>query len=166
MSGVTARLASPEDAADIAGMLALLADDLGDGDIFSSTAETIRQYGFGPDAMFQSVIAEKDGRSIGFALFFRHFSTTRAQPGIYVQDLWVHPEARGVYVGQHLLTEVSRYGAAHWRATYIALSVHADNAGATRFYQRLGFEAHTTDLPMALKGQAFQDILNRGINGQ
>ena len=166
MSGVTTRLALPEDAADIARMLGQLADDLGDGDIFSSTAETIHQHGFGPDPMFHSVIAEKDGRSVGLALFFRHFSTTRAQPGTYVQDLWVHPETRGVNVGQHLLTAVAKYGAVHWQASYIALSVHVDNARATQFYQRLGFEAHTTDRPMALKGQAFQDLLNRGASGQ
>ena len=166
MNAVTTRLALPEDAADIARMLALLAQDLGDGDVFSSTPEIIEKHGFGPDAMFHSVIAEKDGRSVGLALFLPHFSTIRAQPGAYVQDLWVHPATRGVNVGQHLLAEVARYGFAHWQAAYITLVVYADNVRATQFYQRLGFEAHASDRPMTLKGPAFQDFLNKGADGQ
>ena len=141
-------------------MLGLLADDLGDGDVLSSTPETICRHSFGPRALFHTVIAEREGQPVGFALFFKHFSTTRAQPGTYVQDLWVDHEQRGQSVGQALLKAIARYGFAEWEAAYIALSVHADNAGAARFYTRLGFVAQVTDRPMTLKGAAFRDLLD------
>ncbi len=166
MNAVTTRLALPKDAADIARMLALLAQDLGDGDVFSTTQATIQQHGFGPEPMFHTLIAEIAGQSVGLALFFRHFSTTRAQPGAYVQDLWVAKDARGNTVGQDLLAAVARYGGAHWGAAYISLAVHAGNARAAQFYQRLGFEVHANDRPLTLKGPAFQDFLNKGADTQ
>ena len=161
MTEVSTRLAGAGDAADITRMLGLLANDLGDGDGFSSTAEIIRQHGFGPGALFHTAIAEESGQPVGLALFFPHFSTTRGLPGAYVQDLWVDHKRRGLNIGRMLLRAVAQYGAQEWQAAYIALSVHADNAGAARFYNRLGFEAHVTDRPMALKGAAFRALLDR-----
>jgi len=162
MGTLTTRLASPQDAHEIARMLALLAKDLGDGDVFSSTPDTIARYGFGPDALFHTMIAMRAGKPAGFALFFAHFSTTRAQPGAYVQDLWVDQKLRGLSVGRVLLNAVAHYAFAEWQAAYIALSVHADNLGAARFYQHLGFEAQANERPVALKGDAFQRLLQGG----
>jgi len=160
MTPVSTRLATPNDAPEIARMLALLADDLGDRDAFSSTPDLIRQHGFGADALFHTVIAEADV-PVGLALFFPHFSTTRGQPGAYVQDLWVDQEQRGLNIGRVLLRAVAQYAARNWQAAYIALSVHADNTGAMRFYDRLGFDTQVTDRPMVLKGAGFRSLIQR-----
>lgn len=158
MTDITTRLGSPDDAPEIARMLTLLADDLGDAAVFSSTPDIIRQHGFGAKALFHTVIAESDV-PVGLALFFPHFSTTRGQPGAYVQDLWVDQTQRGLNIGRVLLRAVAQYSAITWQAGYIALSVHANNAGAARFYDRLGFDAPVTDRPMVLQGAKFRNLM-------
>jgi ribosomal protein S18 acetylase RimI-like enzyme len=155
MNTITIRAAKAVDAPLIANMLRCLADDLGDGDVFASNSEIILRYGFGQTSMFDVVIAESKGKAVGLALYFAHFSTTRANPGVYLQDLWVDPATRGARIGQQLLAEVARNAANTWGATYMKLSVHAGNTGAERFYSRLGFSVSTNETPMTVKNTAF-----------
>lgn len=56
----------------------------------------------------ETVVAEKDGRPVGFALFFHNFSTFLGKPGIYLEDLFVRPEARGLGVGKALLAFLAK----------------------------------------------------------
>jgi GNAT superfamily N-acetyltransferase len=149
------RLATPGDATAIATMLARLADETGDGAVFASTPETIRAHGFGPAALFEALVAEGGDAPTGLALYFRHFSTTRGQPGVYVQDLWVAPEARGAGLGARLLADVAARGRAGWGARYLALTTHGGNASGRAFYARLGFSAQGADVPMMLDGAGF-----------
>lgn len=51
----------------------------------------------------EAVIAERDGAAVGFALFFHNFSTWTGRKGVYLEDLYVTPEARGSGVGTALL---------------------------------------------------------------
>ncbi len=145
------RLASPQDAEAITEMLACLAEEMGDAREFASTPEAIRQHGFGPNALF-SVMLAKGG---GLSLFFPHFSTTRGQPGVYVQDLWVGPDQRGQNLGARLLSATAAHGAQSWGARYMGLTTHGHNASARRFYQGLGFVSAEDDVPMTLSGPNF-----------
>ena len=54
------------------------------------------------------LLAEQDGRPVGFALFFHNFSTFLGRAGIYLEDLFVRPEARGRGAGKALLRELAR----------------------------------------------------------
>lgn len=153
MAAIT--LAGPGDIAVLAEMLTRLATDLEAGAKFRGTPEALARYGTGPGALFQALIARNGGRAEGFALFFPHFSTWRAQPGVYVQDLWVAPETRGSGLGEQLLAATARHAAEGWDAQYLMLSVDAGNGGARRFYERLGFRPQKDDRPMALEGEAF-----------
>jgi GNAT superfamily N-acetyltransferase len=54
------------------------------------------------------LIAEADGASIGFALFFHNFSTFEGRPGLYLEDLFVLPEARGAGAGKALLRHLAQ----------------------------------------------------------
>ncbi|MCB1349527.1 MAG: GNAT family N-acetyltransferase [Maritimibacter sp.] len=155
---MSVRLATPDDAAAIAAMLALLAAETGDGDRFASTPETIRVHGFGPGALFETFVAEHAGAPAGVAVFVRHFSTTRGQPGVYVQDLWTSPAARGQGLGAALLAAVADHAGRSWGARYLALTTHGHNAAARAFYQRFGFVAHPDDVPMTLDGAAFDAL--------
>jgi GNAT superfamily N-acetyltransferase len=159
MSGrVQIRVARADDAGHITWMLKQLAIELGDGTVFASTESTIRRHGFGPDASFSTMLAETDGAPQGLALYFRHFSTTRGLPGVYVQDLWIAPEQRGARLGTRLLATVAENAAHAWEAAYLTLSVYHDNPAAAQFYSRLGFAAHQNDAPMSLTGPAFKDL--------
>ena len=54
------------------------------------------------------LLAEQDGRPVGFVLFFHNFSTFLGRAGIYLEDLFVRPEARGRGAGKALLRELAR----------------------------------------------------------
>jgi GNAT superfamily N-acetyltransferase len=83
------------------------------------------------------VAEEADGQIVGFALWFLNFSTWRGVHGIYLEDLYVRPEARGGGHGRALLTELARicvtrgYGRLEW-------SVLDWNRPAIGFYETLG----------------------------
>ena len=63
---------------------------------------------FGPRPYAEVLIGEVDNEAQGFALFFHNFSTFEGRPGIYLEDLFVRPEARGRGLGKALLTELAR----------------------------------------------------------
>lgn len=148
------RLAVPDDAEAITEMLASLARAMGDGTEFASTPDAIRQNGFGPKALFSVMISQ----DAGLSLFFPHFSTTRGQSGVYVQDLWVAPAARQKNLGTRLLAATAAHAAQSWGAQYLALTTHGHNAAARAFYQRLGFIAAADDVPMSLSGAGFVSL--------
>ncbi|ABF53562.1 GNAT family N-acetyltransferase [Sphingopyxis alaskensis] len=62
---------------------------------------------FGPRPYAEVVIGEIDGTPQGFALFFHNFSTFEGRPGIYLEDLFVRPEARGSGLGKALLAHLA-----------------------------------------------------------
>ena len=63
---------------------------------------------FGARPYAEVLIGEIDGTPQGFALFFHNFSTFEGKPGIYLEDLFVNPEARGTGLGTALLAELAR----------------------------------------------------------
>jgi GNAT superfamily N-acetyltransferase len=67
------------------------------------TPEMLRAALFGPRPFAEVAFACLDGEPVGFALFFHNFSTFLGRPGIYLEDLFVRPEARGHGVGRSLL---------------------------------------------------------------
>ena len=72
-----------------------------------ATEETIRRTLFGNPRYAEVLIAEDDRKPVGFALFFHNYSTFLAQPGIYLEDLFVKPEARGKGFGKALLARLA-----------------------------------------------------------
>ncbi|MDT7534056.1 GNAT family N-acetyltransferase [Sphingobium sp. SA2] len=70
--------------------------------------DTLARYLFGPRPMAEVLIAERQGDAIGFALFFHNFSTFEGRPGLYLEDLFVRPEARGSGAGKALLVRLAQ----------------------------------------------------------
>ena len=101
------------------------------------TPEKLRPHLFGERAVIEALVAENAGEVVGFAVFFTNFSTFLAQPGLYLEDLYVQPSQRGRGVGEALLSRVGRlaverdYGRFEW-------SVLDWNANAIRFYEKMG----------------------------
>ncbi len=102
-----------------------------------ATEDGLRQALFGPRPYAEVVLAEHAGAPVGFALFFHTFSTFVGRPGIYLEDLFVVPEARGLGVGKALLAELARL-AVERGCGRVEWAVLDWNAPAIRFYDSLG----------------------------
>jgi GNAT superfamily N-acetyltransferase len=102
-----------------------------------ATEEGLRETLFGARPAAEVVIAEEDGEPLGFALFFPSYSTFLAQPGIYLEDLYVRPEARGRGAGRALLAHLARL-ARERGCGRLEWWVLDWNESAVRFYRSLG----------------------------
>lgn len=108
---------------------------------------------FGPKPYAEAVLAEEDGSPIGFALFFHSYSTFLAQPGIYLEDLFVLPEQRGHGVGRALLVHLARL-AVERGCGRLEWAVLDWNKDAVRFYERLGARPNSEWTTHRLTGDA------------
>jgi ribosomal protein S18 acetylase RimI-like enzyme len=159
MDDIDIRVADEADVDDILAMLKSLAEETGDGERFSCRAGDIRDHGFGARPMFECLLAARAERSLGLALYFPIFSTTRGCPGVYLQDIWIAPDCRDVGLGTRLMRRVVERAAKRWQAAYLDLMVHGHNEGADRYYRRHGFEERGDDRHLTLEGDAFQALL-------
>lgn len=92
---------------------------------------------FGPHPAAEVVIGEIDGVPRGFALFFHNFSTWRGKRGLYLEDLYVEPAARGAGLGKALLVHLARLAVARDCARF-EWWVLDWNEPAIKFYEGLG----------------------------
>jgi len=92
---------------------------------------------FGARPYAEVVIGELDGMPQGFALFFHNFSTFEGRPGIYLEDLFVRPAARGAGLGKALLSHLATL-AIERDCARLEWSVLDWNESAIGFYRKLG----------------------------
>jgi GNAT superfamily N-acetyltransferase len=102
-----------------------------------ATEDTIRESLFGARPFAEVVIAQDDGAPAGFALFFHNYSTFLGKPGLYLEDLFVVPEARGKGVGTALLLHLKELAIARGCGR-MEWSVLDWNEPAIGFYKKLG----------------------------
>ncbi len=95
---------------------------------------------FGDKPMAEVLIGEIDGQPKGFALFFHNFSTFAGKPGVYLEDLFVDPAARGSGLGKALLARLAQLAMERGCAR-LEWSVLDWNEPAINFYKSLGAEA-------------------------
>lgn len=146
MTNVTIRPAKEADAPRIVEFVrALAAFENEPLEHIKITPEDIVRDGFGTSPRFEVLMADRDGASIGFALFFHTYSTWEGRPGIYIEDLYVEESARGSGAGLQLMAAVA--GLAEERdCGRLELSVLHWNP-ARKFYERLGMEHSDKWLP-------------------
>ncbi len=102
-----------------------------------ATREGLLASMFGPRPYAEALIVELEGRPVGFALFFHSFSTFLGAPGLYLEDLFVRPEARGRGVGRALMSVLARLTLQRGCRRF-EWSVLDWNSGALDFYRALG----------------------------
>jgi GNAT superfamily N-acetyltransferase len=100
-------------------------------------AEGLAEQLFGPRPYAEVLIVEDDGAPLGFALFFHNFSTFEGRPGIYLEDLFVAPEARGKGAGKALLARLAAL-AIERDCARLEWAVLNWNTPAIDFYRSLG----------------------------
>jgi GNAT superfamily N-acetyltransferase len=99
--------------------------------------DRLRECLFGPRPFAEVLLAEEAGAVAGFALFFHNFSTFVGKPGIYLEDLFVRPEYRGLGLGKQLLQAIAQL-AVERGCGRLEWSVLDWNEPAIGFYQSLG----------------------------
>ena len=112
---------------------------------------------FGARPYAEVVIGEIDGAPQGFALFFHNFSTFEGRPGIYLEDLFVRPEARGSGLGKALLAHLAQLCSTRDCAR-LEWSVLDWNAPSIGFYQRLGAKLMDEWTVMRVDGDALTKL--------
>lgn len=100
---VSIRPATPADVPVILGFVRDLAAFEREPDAVVATEPLLRDALFGADPAVEALIATIDARAIGFAIFYRTFSTWTGKRGIWLDDLYIAPEARGAGAGAALL---------------------------------------------------------------
>jgi GNAT superfamily N-acetyltransferase len=101
------------------------------------TPESLAGHLFGPRPVAEAVVAELEGRIVGFALFFTNFSTFLGKPGLYLEDLYVQPAQRGTGLGRRLLEHLGALAVARGCGRF-EWSVLDWNENAIRFYESMG----------------------------
>lgn len=151
------RPATPADLPLIAALIRELAEYERLADAVRFDEAVLGVHLFGEKPMAEVVIGEIDGTAQGFALFFHNFSTFEGKPGIYLEDLFVRPEARGAGLGKALLAHLA------------ALCIERDcarlewwvldwNAPAIGFYQALGARPMDEWTVMRVDGDALRRL--------
>jgi GNAT superfamily N-acetyltransferase len=132
--------------------------------VCTATEEQLRTTLFGPHPGAEVVLAFEDAACLGFALFFPNYSTFLAKPGMYLEDLFVKPEARGRGIGLALLKHLASlargrdYGRLEW-------SVLDWNEPAIGFYKKLGATVMDEWKMCRLTGDAIAALADRDRRG-
>lgn len=137
MAEICIRPAAPEDCGLIHDLLHELAVYEKIEDIMVATPADYERHFFGERPAAEALVAELDSVPVGCAVYFHNFSTFAGRPGLYLEDVYVRPEARGKGVGgavlRHLAGLAEERGCGRFEWTVLDW-----NEGAIRFYERLG----------------------------
>lgn len=102
-----------------------------------ATEQDVRESLFGPRPYAEAVLGCLDGEPVGFALFFHNYSTFMGRPGLYLEDLYVRPQARRNGVGRKLFNYLARLAMERGCAR-LEWAVLNWNEPAIQFYRGLG----------------------------
>ena len=129
--------ATERDVAVILDLIRQLAEYERLTDKVTATEEQVRKTLFGARPAAEALLAAVDGDTVGFAVFFSNYSTFLAKPGLYLEDLFVKPHARGQGIGTALLARLAQL-AVERDCGRVEWSVLDWNEPSIRFYESLG----------------------------
>jgi Sortase and related acyltransferases len=146
------RMATVEDTPTIYRFIRELAEFERAPEEVTTSVEELERTVFGEDAVVDALIYEIEGAPVAFALWYYSFSTWQGKPGIYLEDLYVTPAARGKGVGNEILRFLAKhalengYGRFEW-------SVLDWNQKAIRVYEASGAKPQSEWLRYRLAGE-------------
>ncbi|MBX9858204.1 MAG: GNAT family N-acetyltransferase [Sphingomonas sp.] len=131
------RFAEPADVGTILHFVRELAEYERELDKVVATEELLHQALFSTPPAAEALIAEAGGAPVGLALFFHNFSTWTGWRGLYLEDLYVTPEARGTGVGKALLKRLAQIAVERGCGRF-EWAVLDWNTPAQEFYKAMG----------------------------
>ena len=157
----TIRAATEADVPQILAFIRALAAFEREPDAVSATEEGLLRDGFGPNPIYYCLIADRDGQPAGFALYFFNYSTWKGRPGIYLEDIFVHPEFRGLGIGKALLQRVAAI-AVQKGCPRLQWEVLDWNTPAIDFYKAMGAEFLDEWRNVRVSGEALDRLASVG----
>lgn len=155
MTTVTIRDARPDDVDDLLRLIHELAAYEREPDAVTASADHVREALFPVEASpaAYGLVAEREGRVVGMAVWFTSFSTWTGRPGIWLEDLFVEPEQRGLGVGRRLLGRLAEICVEReW--TRLEWAVLNWNEPSIEFYRAQGARAQDEWTTYRLDGDA------------
>jgi GNAT superfamily N-acetyltransferase len=122
-----------------------------------ASEEDLLRDGFGEQPYYACLIAEEDGAPAGFAFYFFDYSTWLGRPGLYLEDIFVHPEFRGKGLGKALLQRVAAI-AVEKGCARMKWEVLDWNQPAIDFYAAMGAEFLDAWRNVRLSGEALSRL--------
>jgi GNAT superfamily N-acetyltransferase len=123
----------------------------------TATEDSLRQHLFGPRPAAEAIIAELDGRPVGYAIYFTNFSSFTGRPGIYLEDVYVQPSSRGRGIGKRMLVHVAQLAVERGCARF-EWAVLDWNEPSIEFYTSLGAQAMSDWTVYRLTGDALEKL--------
>ena len=122
-----------------------------------ATEEILKESLFGEHSHAEVVIGYLDNKPVSFALYFHNFSTFLGRSGIYLEDLFVKPEARGQGIGQKMLAYLAHLAKSR-NCGRLEWWVLDWNETAIKFYEHLGAKAMDDWTVYRVTGDALNDL--------
>jgi len=160
INAINIRRATPEDAPTIHTMVQELEQALELSGQARGTVDDFLKYGFGENACFNALIAERKAEAVAMCTYFPIFSTWIGKPGIFVLDLFVSENERGSGVGEMLLAKVANM-ARDRGAGFLRLSVDNHNVRGQAFYRRIGFTSIDDECSYQINTDNFNTLADK-----
>ena len=149
------REAVPQDIDLILGFIRALADYERLSHEARADRDVLARHLFGPRPMAEVLIVALADIPVGFALFFHNFSTFEGRPGLYLEDLYVAPEARGHGAGKALLVRLAQL-AIERDCARLEWAVLDWNQPAIDFYKSIGAEPQDEWVRYRMEGEGLE----------
>ena len=159
---MTIRPATPADVPQILTFIRELAIYEREPDAVLATESDLLRDGFGPTPRFTAVMADLDGHTAGFALYFTSYSTWLGHHGIRMEDLYVTPTHRGKGIGKALLRHLARV-AVDQGCPRLEWDVLAWNTPAIAVYESIGAGTQSEWRIMRLSGEALTQLASETV---
>lgn len=154
------RPASPADGAAFLALVRALAAFEGLQAPDAAAAERLLADAFGPRPRYELTLVELDAEVVAYAAFFETYSTFRALPSLYLEDLFVREDARGLGIGSLLLSHLGRLALERGCGRF-EWSVLDWNERARRFYRALGAQISERWQLCRVEGDALAALATR-----
>ena len=154
---ISIRPATPNDVPTVAFLIRALSQYEKLEHEVTMTEDRLRATMFGRRPYAEALLAEDDGKPVGFALFFHNYSTFLAQPGLYLEDLYVPESHRGKGIGKSLLVQLAKI-AVERNCGRLEWAVLDWNVDAIGFYEKLGAKPNSEWTVYRLTGDSLNSL--------
>lgn len=119
----------------------------------------IRETIFSKNAVAKALICEQNAKAIGFAVYFYSYSTWLGKKGLYLEDLYVSPDYRGLGAGKLLFEALAKIAVENDCARF-EWRVLDWNTPAIQFYEKMGAVAQSEWIGYRLEGSGLERLSN------